>query len=681
MEETMKEAKSACNWCGIHCGLDICIKNDRVVKVGPMQEHPFNQLCVKAKAIIDLVYSKDRVTTPMVKASGKWQPVSWDTALGIIADKLYAIRQKYGAKCLAVHLGFPFIGTPVFQLGYRFCDAYGSPNFTSGASVCHFARQIAQSLTFDHNGILLAPHYRNTKCHVVWGANPTESSVLAAAAINKARKQGAKLIVIDPRVTLLAKKADIYAQIKPGTDLALALGLLNVVIEEKLYNQQFVENWTYGFDKLERHATKFPPEKIAKVTWVAANTIRDLARTYATNFPACITQGVSLDHCISGVQTSRAIACLTAICGNFDVPGGSTFVEPPGLKNLRLREDVTDEIGASYPLFSRFVRESSSTPISNAILTHRPYPIKALIISGCNPLLTWPETTKVKEAFERLDLLVVMDLFMNETAQMADVFLPAATFVESSTLRDYALSGLGMLQLTQQAIRPVGNSWPDWKFWVQIGRKMGYEHHFPWSTDDELYASLLEPTGLNLKQLKEKPGTLFYGGKEQQRFLRNGFGTPTGKVELYSGIMEQHGYDPLPTPLEREEPPVLKLSLAEKHSLVLITGARIGVYAHSQFRNLEVMRRRYPEPLAQVNTGTARALGIDNGDMIEIETSKGNVQMRAWLSADIHPNVVSIPHGWAGVANANLATSDEQTDPISGFPAYKSIFCRVKRIK
>jgi len=429
IEVATRIAKTICNLCPTRCGIDVTVEDGKVVKVEGMPEHPFRQPCVKAQAIVDWVYNPERVTEPMRKINGQWQPVSWDEALDFIADKLKSIKEKDGARSMAVHLGFPFIGAPLSKVMNRFCDIYGSPNFTTGSSICYWSRGLAQSITFNHQLSPLSPSYAGTQCNLLWGDNPNESTHLQVVGINHTRKQGAKLVVIDSRATPLAKQADIHAQIRPGTDSALALGLLNVVIAEGLYDKEFVEKWTYGFKRLAEHVKQYTPEKMAEITWIPADTIREIARMYATNKPSCVTQGVALDHCTNGIQTNRAISCLIAICGNFDVSGGNGYTTALSQDNLRLKDDITGEIGAAYPIFTRFLQESSSAPITNAILTGQPYPIKALVINGCNAAVTWPETGKVRRAFEKLELLVVMDMFMNETAELAHVFLPASSFL------------------------------------------------------------------------------------------------------------------------------------------------------------------------------------------------------------------------------------------------------------
>ena len=678
-QTAIKVGKSLCNLCPTRCGLNISVANTEIVKTEGNPDHPFHQLCVKGQAVKDWVDNPDRVTEPMRKVKGKWQAVSWDDALDYIAGKLKNIKEKYGARSLVVHIGYPFVGFAAGKLIHRFCDAYESPNFTTGASLCYWARGIAQSLTFNHDTEPLAPNFRGSRCIIVWGINPAESAVMQAAAITASRKEGAKLIVIDPRVTPFARQANIHARIRPGTDTALALGMLNVIIGEGLYDKEFVSRWTYGFDRLAEHVKQYPPEKVADITWVPADIIRSMARLYATSRPACITQGVALDHCTNGIQTTRAICSLMAICGNYDVDGGNTFSRRLAYNDLRLNKDITGEIGASYPLFTKFLHESSSAPVTNAILTGKPYPVKAVIFSGANAMATWPETPKLKRAMANLELSVVMDMVMNDTARLADVFLPAASCVESELMRDYAPTGAPMIVLTQPVIEPRGNSWSDAKFWLALAKRMGYAEQFPWHTDEEFYAALLEPTGVTVEQLKQKPGGIFHHKKGERRYLTEGFHTPSGKAELYSDLMAQCGYDPLPTYHEPPESPVSQPRLARQYPLILISGPRVLVYIHSQLRNSPAMRKRHPEPLAQLHPETAHRLGIADGDTVSIETKRGSVEMKAQLTGDILPQVVCIPHGWSGKANANLLTSDDTLDPISGFPAFKSMLCRVRK--
>jgi anaerobic selenocysteine-containing dehydrogenase len=666
--------KGICRLCQSACGLDVHVEDGKLAKIRPMKEHPIHRLCVKSSAIADWIYSPKRITKPLKKINGQWQETSWDDALGTVAESLSEIRAEYGAKSLVVHLGEPLVGTEVPRLAVRFCSLFGTPNYTSGASLCFIAKAIGHGLSVHRRMFPLSPSYQKTKCVVVWGRNPEESKIGEEANVLAAQKRGAKLIVVDPRVTRLAKKADLHLQIRPGTDGALALALINVIIAEELYDKAFVDTWTIGFDKLREHVKEYSPEVVAGITGISADKIKQFARIYATTKPATITQGVSLDHCINGVQNSRAVSILIAITGNLDVSGGNTYSYPLPQTSLRVkgRVKVEEAIGADYPIFTKFVSETTAMPVPDAILTAQPYPVKALIVQGCNPVLTWPDTDKVIKALEKLDLLVVSDLFMNETAEMADIFLPAAAFLEKKTVMDYATKGTPLFMLGQKAIEPPPECKEDWWVWAELGRKMDYADYFPWRNSDELLSYLLKPTGLTLKQLEENPAGIIYGDERQRKYEEEDLATPSGKVELFSPTLAAYGYDPLPTYTPPENPP-------EEYPLNLITGARTVVYTHSQYRDINRLKKLVPEPLAEINPETAKEIGIADGETIIVESPEGSVTIKAKVTPDILTSVVSLQHGWAE-ANVNLLTTYQPYDPISGYPAFKTVPCRVRKI-
>lgn len=657
--------------------MDAHVRNGRLVKVTGMKEHPLNKLCVKGRQTPQWLYSEERITSPLRKVNGTWQKISLDEAFEIIAEKLTSIRQDYGAKSLVTHLGFISIGTHSGRLASRFCSLYGTPNFTSAASFCFAARGLGHGLTVSNRMLPLMPSYDDSRCVVLWGYNPEESNFVDAEHILSARRRGAKTILIDPRVTPLAKKADIYLQIRPGTDCALALGLLNVIISEQLYDDAFVDQWTVGFDKLKEHIKNYSPEVVEGITWIPAQTITEFARTYATSQPAAIAQGVSLDHSINGVQTSRAISILMAITGNLDVQGGNIYNRPLKLTSLRVRGAVSPDeaIGARYPLFGKFTNETTAVPVPEAVITGRPYPIKALIVQGGNPVLTWPNTSKVKEALGKLDLLVVSDLFMTETAELADIFLPAATPLEQEMLRDYTFEGLPLVILGGKAIEPLGDSIEDWRVWSELGKKMGYDSYFPWQTSMEIIADLLQPSGITVEQLRHNPGGVFHQQPMQrEKYRMEGLSTASGKVEIFSRIMADHDYDALPTFHE----PVDNRQLADSYPFTLVAGSRVRAFTHSQYRNIARLRKLVPQPFVEINTDAATSLGISDGDQIRVESPNGTIKLRARLTPDIHPKVLSLQHGWAE-ANANLLTDDGTLDPISAYPAFKTVMCRLTK--
>ncbi|MFB0559511.1 MAG: molybdopterin-dependent oxidoreductase [Dehalococcoidales bacterium] len=667
--------KTYCRVCLSCCGIDAHVENGRLVKVSAMKEHPVNRLCVKAQAIPDLIYSPQRITHPMRKVNGAWQKISWDEALDIITDKLAGIKENYGAKALVVHQGEPMIATEAPGMADRFGSLYGTPNYTSGASLCFAAKGIGYGLSISRRMFPLSPSYENTRCVVVWGHNPQQAKIGEEADILAAQKRGAKLIVVDPRATPLAKKAGLHIQVRPGTDCALVLGLLNVIITEKLYDADFVNRWTLGFDRLEEHVRKYSPEVVEKVTWVPADKIRQFARMYAASKPAAISQGVALDHCINGVQNSRAVSILIAITGNLDMVGGDIYFSPLRQTSLRVKGMVSPDeaIGAQYPIFGKFTGETTAMPVAEAILSGKPYPVKALICQGCNPALTWPDSHKVRQALERLDLLVVSDLFMTETAKLADIFLPAIAFPEKKIMRDHFFEGLPLIALGNKVVEPPADCLEDWQLWAELGRKMGYADYFPWRNTDELFAYLLEPSGITLEQLEQNPGGILYNLLDRQRkYEQEGLHTPSGKVELFSQIMAEHGYDPLPTFTQPQE------KLSERYPFTLITGPRVVAFTHSQHRHIARLRKLVPQPLVEINPEPAKRLGIADGERVVVESPKGSITLNAKITPDIHPQVLSLQHGW-DEANANILTDSEQRDPVSGYPGLRTILCQVRK--
>jgi len=670
--------KTICDMCVMRCGINVYVENGKIVKVvAGMHEHPFNALCVKAQAIPELVHSSERLTNPLRRVNGAWEKISWEEAFGSITDKLTDIKRKYGSKAVVVYVGYPFSGTQTEKVIRRFTDLYGTPNYATQSSFCFLARTIGYSLTC---GTHIVPHYSaDTKCMMVWGMNPRESYPVQADAITAMAERGAKLIVIDPRATPLAKEADIHAQIRPGTDCALALSLLNVIITEGLYDRTFVKQWTVGFDQLVEHVKEYTPERAEEITWVKAEMIRNMAQMYASNKPASISLGISTDHSTNGIQAIRAITTLIAITGNLDIPGGNIYALGLSQTNLRLEERVAKDtpVGADYPLFTKYSLEQTVTPAIDGILTEKPYPIKGLLVAGSNPILTWPNTNKVIKAFNKLELVVVVDIFMTDTAMLADIVLPGTTFLERQDLRDYRNRGVSLVVRANRVIKPIGNSMEDWKIWAELGKRMGYAEYFPWGNADELFEYLLKTTNISLDQLRQNPGGVYYAQREFQKYVKDGFNTPSKKVEIYSETMSKLGYEPIPTFHEPAESPVSKPDLVEEYPLILITGARTIAYLHSEYRNLPSLRRLVPEPRLEINPQTASSLGIIDGHMVRVESLRGGIKLKARLTEDIHPKVVSIQHGWSE-ANVNYLTDDEAHDPISAYPGFRSVMCRVK---
>lgn len=680
----MQIFKTICNLCHERCGMNAYVENGKISAISGMREHFSHRLCPKGFTSAEFIYSKDRLTNPLKREGDSFHEISWDEAFSYISENLIGIKDKYGPQAMVAHLGVPFVNSHTEYMARRFCDLYGTPNYTSGASFCFLARTIAHVLTFGGRAIPNWIDSLRTGCILVWGNNLVESNdPFPAYRLNEFLKGGTKLIVVDPRSTELAKKADIHAQIRPGTDGALALGMLNVIIEENIYDRDFVERWTSGFDALVEHVKRYPPEKVQQITWVQSDLVREMARTYALNGPGQILQGISMDHCTNGIQSLRAIAILTAITGNLDIPGGEVFTPSLRLANLRMEDCVSKEspgIGNCYPIFSRIVREEQASPIIEQMITEHPYPIKALLVDGCNPALTWPNTNKFKKARDRLELFVVIDVFMTDSGKMADIVLPGTSFLERDRIKDYATRGLSMAALANQVVNPVGNSMLDWKIWSELGRRMGYEQYFDWETTDELFEFLLEPTTISLDQLKRSPSGVYYAKREFRKYAKEGFfNTPSKKVEIFSRTLEDYGYDPLPTYHEPSESPVSRQDITDAYPFLFVGGPKKVYYTHSQQRNFPELRSCVPEAQVEINPLAAVKFGIEDGDTVQIDSLRGSIEAKAKLTKDIHTRVLSMEHGWSE-ANVNVLTNDESCDPISGFPGFRSVLCSIRKV-
>jgi len=658
------------------CGIDAHVENGRLVRVTPMREHPIHHLCIKSQAMADWLYSPERITHPLKKVNGAWRETSWDEALDTVAGKLAAIKEEYGAKALVVHTGQPVIGTEVTRVAIRFCSLYGTPNYTSAGSLCFAAKGLGHGLTLSNHMFSLSPSFEKAAGVIVWGRNTQESRVDEQARILAAQKRGAKLVVVDPRSTPLARRADLHIRPRPDTDCALALGLLNVIIGEELYDRDFVERWTLGFDKLAEHVKGYSPEAVAGITGVPAAQIRQFARLYAGVRPSTITQGVTIDHCPDGVQISRAIAILVAVTGNLDVVGGNVYNAPLRQTSLRVKGivNVSESISAGFPIYNRFISEATAMPVADAIITGKPYPVKAMIVQAGNPALTWPDSSKVRQALDSLELLVVSDLFMTETARMADIFLPAAAFLEGRFIFDYATEGKPLIVLSQKAVEPPPGCLEDWRLWVELGRRMGYRDYFPWQSADELFNYLLEPSGITLEQLEQSPGGIIYSPPDRQRkYEQEGLATPSGKVEIFSQTLADYGYSPLPTCTPSEPGP-------DGYPFSLIAGTRTIAYSHSGYRNLARLRKLVPEPLVEISPVDASRLDIADGEPVALESPTGGITLKASITAKVPDGVLSIQHGWEE-ANANILTTGRPQDPISGYPGFTNIPCRVRKVR
>jgi anaerobic selenocysteine-containing dehydrogenase len=679
--------RNACQVCYCDCGMLTYIKDGKVIKVEGDRENPHNKgvLCAQGRSARQMLYNPNRLRYPMRRLSkeddAEFKRITWDEAIGIIAEKLQEVKKKYGSQTLA------FVKGPVRpmidQTFQRFAYAYGTPNYSGNWSYCVGPKMIGYTYTFGktRHGTPFMPwsDFKNSKFILLLGTNPAITFIhrhpRIMSDILDAKEKGAKLAVVDPRFTETASKADFYLPIKPGTDAALILAMIQIIISEGLHDAEFVEKYTVGFDRLTEHVKKYSPEYAEEVTGIPAESIVELSRLFASTKPACLDRREGVLHHTNSTHTLRAMAILLAITGNVDTLGGLQF--NPGNKygSVTRKERLGDKksIWAErYPL-----AEDATAVFADAILTGEPYPIKAMIVAIANPIQEYPNTTKVKEALRNLDFLVVHELFMTETAKMADIVLPASTFFEKTELcktQNLALSKY--FQVSHKVMEPLYESLPEWKFICLLAKKMGLEG-FDFGSEEEIIDEILKPAGVKVADLGESG--VYSKPFEVGALRRDGFNTSSGKIEIFSEQLRALNYDPLPSYVEPLETKMSKPDAAKKYPFTLITGSKTSVFHHSQQRNYTWLREYVPDPVVEINERTASRLNIREGERVIVEGLRGETTLIAKLTTGIREDVVSVTHGWEGEANINYLTDDRQLDPIAAMPAFRTILCNVRK--
>jgi len=681
MAKEKKVILTDCTLCYHSCGTKVTVEDGVAIKVEGLESHPLNKgkLCPKGEAMLDNIYAPERLKYPMKRVSSGFERISWYQALTEIADKLSKLKSEFGPSVLGVFSGS--IGVENLEMAgltQRFKAAFGSPNFFSVESVCYRMRIRTRQITFGK----YPTEELDSNLYILWGHNPDESDFPLRLAIEENLKKGAKIVVIDPKRIPLADHAEMYLRIRPGTDGAMALAMINVIINEKLYDDDFINKYTYGFDKLVPHIQKYTPEWAEKITWVPAQDIRKLARLFARTKGAGIYQGTNTqDQTANGTQNSRAFSVLQVITGNINNPGG--WVVSPRLRLGDVGMAVEGEpLGADqYPLFYEVWGRKSPYGVVTCVPESVPEKIKAFLVIGGNPIISMPDSNAFKAAFQKLDLLVVHDPFMTETGELAHYVLPACSHLEKWGLAyNYNVCHcLPYLMLRKKAIEPFYESWSEWKFFTELAKKLGLGDQFPWKSEEELVTYELGPTGLTFKQLlEEKPQGAFY--QQKQYGMKDGkFSTPTARIEIFSEALEKVGFDPLPNYLEPRKSPLSSPELLSKFPLILSTGYRNLYYTHGQFRKINSLKEKNPEPKAEIGPKTAIQCGVKEGDQILIETNRGVVRMKAHIDERVSEGIVLIPHGWPRESNANLLTDTECREPIMGYPDMKSLLCSIRK--
>ena len=688
--------KSVCTICdpGSQCGLDLFVKDGKIIKVAGTKEAPHSHgtLCSKGAATRQYVYSPERVLTPLrrtgERGSGQFEPISWDEALDEISERLQALKTKFGPESVMFYSGYAKWARAYLM---RFALNFGSPNYLTESSTCATAMVMAQQLTY---GMPAAADLKNTNCVVYWSHNPSATKSLNLEGIGKKLESGVKVIVIDPRVTDIAQRADVFLQIRPGTDGALALAFGHVIVEEGLYDKEFVEQWTYGFDEYRALVRDMTPEKAATICDVSAADIRTAARMYASAKPACVHfSAAQVVHHTNGVQNYRAVFCLIALTGNLDIVGGNrmnppSLVHSPGGFPTREREftgaqrlaDMPERIGAArFPVWARLSNEAQACDIPRQIRTGKPYPLKALFALGLNHRM-WPASQEFIDEICKLDFIVDADLFLTDSAKYADIVLPACSSVERREIRCWPF---GYVQFTQPAIQPLGESKSDVQILSALSARMGLGDELLEAGIEACVEWMLEPSTLSVAELNKHPEGMWVPDAKppaERKYQNGGFRTPSGKVEFVSNVLAEfsgEGFEAAPSYREPAMSPVSRPDLAKDFPLVLGLGARLPMMQHSRMFRVPWVRALCPEPFADIHPENAAATGIEDGSRMRLVTPNGQVTVTAHVTLLVRKGDVHLYHDWPQ-ANANDLLDGDYLDPISGFPGYRSSLCRIE---
>ena len=676
-----------CAWSapGCHptgCGLKLHVVDGKLVGVEGDEEHPITQgrLCVRCLALKDYEYHKDRLIYPMRRNKedrglDKWERITWDEAYDEIVEKTEKIRAEWGARSLAVFGGtgreatnyYPALSYAVFRTPNCCTDLSGQSCYGPRCSIANFILGTGYP-EFDyaqfHADRWDNPEYKLSEVLVLWGKAPLQSNGdgLFGHAVIDMMKRGTKLICVDPRLTWLTSKSAIHLQLRPGTDAMLGLAMLNVIINEELYDHDFVENWCFGFEELKQRVQEYTPARAAEVCWIEEEKIVNAARMFANAATGAIAWGVAIEMMSNGPQVAQIILDLNAITGRLDAPGGivigpkATLTGKWRYENQQYVDpvDMEERIGSrEYPASAASMAVCHADSVLNVLETGKPYPLKFAWIHSTN-LYACGTTVPHRwfEAMKKLDFIVASDLFMTPTVMgLADVFLPVATYPEhDGIVQPHFGRCTHFLGAMNKAVS-YGETKSDLEICFDLGKRLTPEA-WPWDSITDFYSWMLEDfVGFDFDELRAKdayqaPYTYYKYAKGMCRADGEpGFETVTGLVELKSLQFGAWGDDPLPYYIEPQYSPVSTPDLAKEFPLVLTTGGRKFTSFHSEHRQIEVLRNIDPWPIVEINPETAEKYGIKDGQWVEIENQYGKCREVAHVAPTVHPGVVSRARG------------------------------------
>ncbi|MCF8051671.1 MAG: molybdopterin-dependent oxidoreductase [Desulfobacterales bacterium] len=694
-----KEVFSLCFMCSVRCPIRVLAKDGQVkwIEGNPHVAGMEGSLCPRGAAGINMLYDNERLQTPLIRegkrGEGKWRKASWDEALDYVAGKLKGIIDTHGGHSvvlgertqLATHASKTFL------------KAIGSPNHFTHDALCKGSVNTACRSLFGYTDAQMSMDYKNTKHIVLYGRNIFEAiSVKEVNNLTAALENGAKLTYIDPRVSVTATKAHRYWMIRPGTDLALNYALIHVVLKERLYDKQYVDKWVHGLSELRDFIQPYTPEWAEAETGIHASEIVSLAREISKDKPSVIFHfGYRGAHYENEIYQRRSIMILNALMGSVEAKGGFFFKKGPGEVGgkpaRKLTEQKIDFPKIDVPRFDKVGTKDFPLPDPNhgvgqmlphAILNEDPYPIKALIAFRFDPLGSIPDTTLTKQALDKLDLIVTIDINHSDIAWYSDVVLPESAYLERTDSVQQANGLKPQMFLRKKAVEPRYNTREGAMILKQIGERIGIGNYFPYQDMEELVRWQLTPTVFSLEDFDAKgfvaycKDPIFWDRKEGLKFK-----TPSKKIEFVSSLLEEAGYPSFP-PYEPVEQP-------EGNRFRLVTG-RVALHTHVSTQNNPYLNEIVGENVLWINSGKAKELGIGDRDEVEIASNRGKGRIRALVTDLIHPETVFILHGFGHEAKLasrsyNRGVSDSLlqeniSDKIGGSPALHETFVTVNRV-
>lgn len=719
--------KGNCSYCGYLCGIVAQVEDGRVIDIAPdPSRYPYDPSvalrCKRWRMNLTDLDAPDRINYPLKRVgergSGKFERVSWDEAFNDIAGRLTALRDEYGGRTLASAIAGPH--TTYWPL-HRFMNQFGSPNNMGIGQICWDPRIFMDTVTFGWP--TEADLSERTRSMMLWATNPAESdNSLFWAQIKARHAAGVPLVVVDCRTTATARLADVHLAPKPGTDATLALSLLNVIIEEGLYDQAFVEAWCEGFEGLREHVRAYAPEAVESHCGVRPEDIRRAARIYASNGPGLLLSGRGIDQLGPNTEpTVRSLCLMRAITGNVDRPGScflheASSFQPEALMeraDLLTREGRASQMNEtplqSYRGFNlvnehaktfgralpeRYLTSAHPGMVMRAMCSGDPYPIRALIVMGANPVLTYANTNLVVRALSSLDLCVVADYRLTPTAQFADYVLPVAGALERPNCQihggvaDYAYGG-------NAVIEPLYERKNDYDIMRGLALRMGMGDAWPNATIEEELDALFEPAGITYDEFAERgmhapQPAYFKHERATEDGSKRGFATPSGKVELASSLIEELGGSPYPQPVGT----AIAHADLSAGKVTVITGARSQPFWASSYFHNEEFRNRRRFPHVAMAPETAEALGVHEGDWVRLSNENGAAVLKASFQK-MPLGVASADYGWwlpeaapgapgfsgSLVSNINMLTDNaiDDCETLIGTWTYNGIEALVER--